>query len=85
MAITFSSGKVVSMESIEKIVKKDMIDPFTSAKIMEKDIIVLQRVSVFNPIAVTYILYIALDISQFIPYINISCAQLKMSCMMLHW
>ncbi|EDV27162.1 uncharacterized protein TRIADDRAFT_22121 [Trichoplax adhaerens] len=42
-AVLRSSGKVVSMESIEKIVKKDMIDPFTSTKITEKDIIVLQR------------------------------------------
>lgn len=34
------------MECFEKLIKKDMIHPLTNAKLKEKDIIVLQRVSV---------------------------------------
>lgn len=40
------SGDVVTMECYEKLIKKDMIHPLTNSKLKEKDIIVLQRVSV---------------------------------------
>lgn len=36
------------MECFEKLIKKDMIHPLTNAKLKEKDIIVMQRVSVAN-------------------------------------
>ena len=38
------SGSVVTMECVEKIIKKDMVDPTNGKKLTEKDIIVLQRV-----------------------------------------
>lgn len=38
------SGDVVTMECVEKLIKKDMLNPITSAKLKEKDIIPLQRV-----------------------------------------
>lgn len=38
-------GDVVTMECIEKLIKKDMIHPLTSIKLKDKDIIPLQRVS----------------------------------------
>lgn len=41
-------GDVVTMECVEKIIKKDWIHPLTSEKITEKDIIPLQRVSSTN-------------------------------------
>jgi len=34
----------VTMECVEKIIKKDMIDPTNGKKMMDKDIIPLQRV-----------------------------------------
>ena len=39
------SGCVVTMDCVEKLIKKDMLDPINSKKMTEKDIIVLQRVS----------------------------------------
>lgn len=42
------SGDVVTMECVEKIIKKDWINPLDNTKLTEKDIIVLQRVSVKN-------------------------------------
>jgi len=42
-AVLKTSGSVVTMECVEKIIKKDMIDPTNGKKIREKDIIVLQR------------------------------------------
>ena len=33
------------MECVEKLIKKDMIDPINGMKLTEKDIIQLQRVS----------------------------------------
>ena len=42
-AVVFS-GNVVTMECVEKIIKKDMVDPTNGKKLTEKDIIVLQRV-----------------------------------------
>lgn len=39
------SGHVVTMESVEKLIKKDMLNPITSARLRDKDIIPLQRVS----------------------------------------
>lgn len=38
------SGVVVTMECVEKLVRKDMSDPMTGDKLKEKDIIPLQRV-----------------------------------------
>lgn len=40
----FSSGHVVTMECFEKLIKKDWLHPLTGEKLMEKDIIPLQRV-----------------------------------------
>ncbi|PSN34452.1 Nitric oxide synthase-interacting protein [Blattella germanica] len=42
-------GDVITMECVEKIIKKDWIHPLTGAKLKESDIIPLQRViTVFN-------------------------------------
>lgn len=41
-----SSGAVVTMECVEKLIWKDMIDPVTGDKLKEKDIIPLQRVCI---------------------------------------
>lgn len=38
-------GCVVTMECVEKLIKKDMLDPINGKKMTEKDIIPLQRVS----------------------------------------
>lgn len=37
-------GDVVTLECVEKIIKKDWIHPLTNKKMAEKDIIVMQRV-----------------------------------------
>ncbi|XP_012681396.1 nitric oxide synthase-interacting protein [Clupea harengus] len=37
------SGAVVTLECVEKLIRKDMIDPINGEKLKEKDIIVLQR------------------------------------------
>jgi len=37
-------GSVVTGEAVEKIIKKDMIDPTNGKKMTEKDIIYIQRV-----------------------------------------
>jgi nitric oxide synthase-interacting protein len=42
-AVLKASGSVVTMECIEKIIKKDWIDPTNGKKLTEKDIIPLQR------------------------------------------
>lgn len=42
-AVLRTSGNVVTMECVEKIIKKDMIDPTNGKKMMDKDIIPLQR------------------------------------------
>lgn len=41
----FYRGHVVTLDCVEKLVKKDMLHPITGAKLTDKDIIVLQRVS----------------------------------------
>lgn len=41
------SGHVVTMECVERLIKKDWIHPLTSQKLSEKDIIVMQRVQMF--------------------------------------
>lgn len=41
-AVLKPSGKVVTLECIEKIIKKDWIDPLTGDKLTEKDIIPMQ-------------------------------------------
>ncbi|KAI8116545.1 putative nitric oxide synthase-interacting protein [Lucilia cuprina] len=42
-AVLRPTGDVVTMECVEKLIKKDMIHPLTSQKLKEKDIIPLQR------------------------------------------
>ncbi|KAM4652560.1 nitric oxide synthase-interacting protein [Discoglossus pictus] len=42
-AVLRPSGAVVTLECVEKLIKKDMTDPITGDKLREKDIIVLQR------------------------------------------
>ena len=42
-AVIRTTGDVVTMECVEKIIKKDWINPLDSTKLTEKDIIVLQR------------------------------------------
>ncbi|KAG8433901.1 hypothetical protein GDO86_012318 [Hymenochirus boettgeri] len=42
-AVLRPSGAVVTMECVEKLIKKDMIDPVSGDKLNESDIIVLQR------------------------------------------
>lgn len=42
-AVLRTSGCVVTMDCVEKLIKKDMLDPINSKKMTEKDIIVLQR------------------------------------------
>lgn len=42
-AVLHTSGNIVTMECIEKLIKKDMIDPTNGMKLKEEDIIPLQR------------------------------------------
>ncbi|XP_073975127.1 nitric oxide synthase-interacting protein homolog [Rhodnius prolixus] len=42
-AVIRTTGDVVTMECVEKIIKKDWIHPITSEKLTEKDIIPMQR------------------------------------------
>jgi len=42
-AVLKTSGTVVTMECIEKLIKKDMLDPINGQKLKEEDIIPLQR------------------------------------------
>ncbi|KAL5007289.1 hypothetical protein ScPMuIL_016095 [Solemya velum] len=42
-AVLKTSGNVVTMECVQKLVKKDMLDPFNGKKMQDKDIIQLQR------------------------------------------
>ncbi|XP_075038202.1 nitric oxide synthase-interacting protein [Mixophyes fleayi] len=42
-AVLRPSGAVVTLECVEKLIKKDMTDPISGDKLNEKDIIVLQR------------------------------------------
>ncbi|XP_075157782.1 nitric oxide synthase-interacting protein homolog [Haematobia irritans] len=42
-AVLRPTGDVVTMECVEKLIKKDMIHPLTNQKLKEKDIIPLQR------------------------------------------
>ncbi|KAG7334592.1 hypothetical protein KOW79_001188 [Hemibagrus wyckioides] len=42
-AVLRPSGSVVTLECVEKLIRKDMMDPVTGDKLKEKDIIVLQR------------------------------------------
>lgn len=43
IAVIKPSGAVVTIEVVEKIIKKDMIDPMTGEKLNEEDIIPLKR------------------------------------------
>lgn len=43
IAVIKTTGDVVTMECVEKIIKKDWIHPLTNEKLTEKDIIPLQR------------------------------------------
>ncbi|EDO40060.1 predicted protein [Nematostella vectensis] len=42
-AVLRNTGHVVTLDCVEKIIKKDMFCPFTSVKLKEKDIIPMQR------------------------------------------
>nr|CAG4638539.1 EOG090X08E0 [Cyclestheria hislopi] len=42
-AVLKPTGDVVTLDCVEKIIKKDMIHPLTGGKLKDKDIIVLQR------------------------------------------
>lgn len=42
-AVLHTSGNIVTMECIEKLIKKDMIDPTNGMKLKDEDIIPLQR------------------------------------------
>ncbi|KAL1246433.1 Nitric oxide synthase-interacting protein [Trichinella spiralis] len=42
-AVLKTSGNVITVSALEKVVKKDMIDPFNGRKLTDKDIILLQR------------------------------------------
>ncbi|KAF7697685.1 nitric oxide synthase-interacting protein [Silurus meridionalis] len=42
-AVLRPSGSVVTLECVEKLIRKDMIDPMSGDKLKERDIIVLQR------------------------------------------
>lgn len=44
-AVLKDSGDVVTMECVEKLIKPDMRNPISGAKLKDKDIIPLQRVS----------------------------------------
>lgn len=43
LAVLRTTGDVVTMECFEKLIKKDMIHPLTNEKLVESDIIYLQR------------------------------------------
>lgn len=43
LAVLRTTGDVVTMECVEKLIKKDMIHPLTNEKLTDKDIIILQR------------------------------------------
>lgn len=42
-AVLRNTGNVVTMDCVEKLIKKDMLCPFTGATLKEKDIIHMQR------------------------------------------
>ena len=42
-AVLKTSGNVVTMECVEKLIRKDMLDPITGEKLKETDIIPLMR------------------------------------------
>nr|XP_044990365.1 nitric oxide synthase-interacting protein isoform X2 [Jaculus jaculus] len=42
-AVLRPSGSVVTLECVEKLIRKDMVDPVNGEKLTERDIIVLQR------------------------------------------
>ena len=43
--LLYSSGNVVTMECVERLIKPDMICPITGQKLKESDIIAMKRVS----------------------------------------
>lgn len=47
-AVIKTTGDVVTMECVEKIIKKDWLHPLTGDKLTEKDIIVMERVSILK-------------------------------------
>jgi nitric oxide synthase-interacting protein len=42
-AVLANTGNVVTMDCVEKLIKKDMLCPFTSEKLKESDIVAIQR------------------------------------------
>ncbi|KAH8303869.1 hypothetical protein KR018_002113 [Drosophila ironensis] len=63
-AVLRPTGDVVTMECVERLIRKDMIHPLTDRKLKEKDIIPLQRVSVNNPSSLEISLKTYLEIPQ---------------------
>uniref|UniRef100_A0AAR2KGJ1 Nitric oxide synthase-interacting protein n=1 Tax=Pygocentrus nattereri TaxID=42514 RepID=A0AAR2KGJ1_PYGNA len=53
-AVLRPSGSVVTLECVEKLIRKDMIDPVSGDKLKENDIIVLQRVSLFVSVLIMW-------------------------------
>lgn len=43
LAVLRTTGDVVTMDCVEKVIKKDWLHPLTNEKLTEKDIILLQR------------------------------------------
>lgn len=48
-AVLRPSGAGVTLECVEKLIRKGMVDPVNGDKLTERDIIVLQRVSWWSP------------------------------------
>lgn len=42
-AVLKTSGSVVTLDCVEKIIRNDMIDPTNSKRLKDEDIIILQR------------------------------------------
>lgn len=42
-AVLKNTGNVVTMDCVEKLIKKDMLCPFTGEKLKESDIVAIQR------------------------------------------
>ncbi len=45
---SYFSGAVVTAECVEKLIRKDMIDPINGKPLTESDIISIQRVKAFK-------------------------------------
>lgn len=54
LAVLSTTGDVVTMDCVEKIIKKDWIHPLTSTKITEKDIIMVSLLKILNLFVIYY-------------------------------